>query len=648
MAEPTDTELVREVLAGQRERFADLVRRYQDYAYGTAIGMLSDFDLARDVVQEAFFRACRDLHKLKDPARFGGWLAGIVKNTARQAIRELARVRKMASELAQTVDLHDPAPGPAQSAQDAEDRAIVQQALAKLNETNREAVSLFYVDGLSYADIADYLDVTEATVQGRLQRGRDQLRKELAMVAKTFKDESLPDDFAKEIQELLDTAHRDHREREACMRRLAEIGAPAVEPLCEALGDPRVSVRHAAAWALADIGDARAFRPLMQVLYSRDWGTANYAFRNRRVLNVPGIEDALIDLFPAADKGTRWWIFSLLQHATSDRAYDCMLEGLRAGPSAGIRVQSLAALCRMRPQAAPQFVREYLTDALDHPTDWRLVSTALTIAVHDGHILPIELCLKMFGRKWDTHIRMKVAELVRYHGETGIGVLEDVLRTGSPAERATAAMALARDGGEEAFSVLVSELTAGLPTKKWRREVVHTVAWCYGERLLAWADEQPTDVREADGIAWALARVRIATDSATINDLYQYGTPTVRAASLRKLARDAGADFLPELRRALRECRPKKVAREAFWQMRRLGEAALPTALEMLESEHWTERKAAVCLLRRWGQLTAEQHDRAAKDPHLAVRQAADWHPSCTVRRESHPKWRRLGDDSDA
>ena len=130
-------------------------------------------------------------------------------------------------------------------------------------------------------------------------------------------------------------------------------------------------------------------------------------------------------------------------------------------------------------------------------------------------------------------------------------------------------------------------------------------------------------MRDSDGIAWALARVRIARDSATINDLYQYGTPTVRAAALRKLARDAGADFLPELRRVLREGRPKKVAREAFGQMRRLRVAAMPTALEMLESEHWTERKAAVGLLRRWHKLTDAQRNRAKTDPHMAVRHAA-------------------------
>jgi len=384
-----------------------------------------------------------------------------------------------------------------------------------------------------------------------------------------------------------------------------------------------LSVRHAAAWALCTIGDARALRPLLQVLYARDWATANLAFRNRRLLNIPGVEDELIDLFGKADPDMRWWIFSLLQHATSDRAYNCMREAFRTGPSAGIRLQALVVLCRMRPETAPQFVREFLEQAVDRPTDWRVVNTAMWIAVRDGHILPIKLCLKMFGRKWDPHVRVNAAELVRAHGQEGQAALADILRTGSPDERATAAMALARDRGPKAFDVLVSELLTGLPRKKWRRMVAHTVAGYYGEELVAWADRQTQDVREAGGIAWALAKVRIAVGSASVNDLYRYGTPTVRAAALRNLARDAGVEYLPELRRVLREGRPKKVTREAFRQMQRMGEAAMAIALDMLNSQHWTERKAGVALLRRWRKLTDAQRDRAIQDDHIAVRHAA-------------------------
>ena len=83
--------------------------------------------------------------------------------------------------------------------------------------------------------------------------------------------------------------------------------------------------------------------------------------------------------------------------------------------------------------------------------------------------------------------------------------------------------------------------------------------------------------------------------------------------------------MLPELRRHLASGRPQQnlLSKEAFWQMLRLGEAAQPTAQQMLGSEDWRERKAAVCLMRRWGTLTDRQRQRAVADSHIAVRHAA-------------------------
>jgi hypothetical protein len=106
------------------------------------------------------------------------------------------------------------------------------------------------------------------------------------------------------------------------------------------------------------------------------------------------------------------------------------------------------------------------------------------------------------------------------------------------------------------------------------------------------------------------------------------GERAARAAALRILALRQGTDAIPLLRDCLREGRPRKVAQEAFRRMLELGEDAAPAAREMLGSEHWTERKAAVCLLRRWDLLTDDERAAAVEDPHVAVRHAAGlWQP---------------------
>ena len=119
--------------------------------------------------------------------------------------------------------------------------------------------------------------------------------------------------------------------------------------------------------------------------------------------------------------------------------------------------------------------------------------------------------------------------------------------------------------------------------------------------------------------------------------LYREGTPAVRGAAVRALARLRGEAFLPELRLCLREGRPRKVAQEAFWAMFRLGAAAEPTVRDMLGSAQWTERKAAACLLRRWGKLAPEKEARAEQDEHVAVRHGATWYPRWVRATGRHP-----------
>jgi len=614
MDERPDAALVSAALAGEKDAFCALVRRYQDFAYGLAVGMLSDFDLAQDVVQEAFLAAYCSLRKLKDPARFGGWLRGIVRHTAHRAVRDREHLRRLTARLSHVMEAFDEAPPPDRAAEEAERRRVVRAALERLQARNREVVSLYYVDGLSYGEIAGFLSVTQATVKGRLQRGRAQLREELRMVEDTFRERRLPDDFASEIQRLLEAWAERGVEQRGEVERLVEIGAPAVEPLLQALDDPRAAVRRGAANALCAIGDPRALDPILE-----GWRASRLAFRIKDVLAIRGAREALLRALREGERHDQWWAMEVLRHARGDdEVFDAVYEIFRRPGRS--RAGTVEALCDIRPGSA----EAVLVEALDSP-DLTLRRRAPWAALRRGLALPIEACMKAFvgGVYWWG--RLCAGSLVLKHGEEGVKALERVMRTGSPDERATAAMALtvARESGEEAFEALKGELLRGLQDRKWVKAVSRALAGHYPRQSASWIEAEPELVATSPDVAWVLARHPTAQVGPAIERLSRDATPSIRAAALRALGRRRGAALLPELRTCLREGGPGKVTREAFRQMLRLRDAAMPTAEAMLDSEHWTERKAAVGLLRRWGRLSPERRARATADPNVAVRMAA-------------------------
>ena len=200
MSEQTDASLVGAVLAGDTEPFCALVRRYQDHVYGVALGVLADFHLALDAAQEAFLCAYCDLPKLKDPDRFGAWLCGIARNTAFEIRRNWLRQEALARKAAERVGAPDPAASSQQLAAENEERTLVQQALLNVKEKDREALTLYYADGLNYSEICGFLSISKGTLKGRLQRGRAALRKELNMVEQACKDNAPDEAFARSLE----------------------------------------------------------------------------------------------------------------------------------------------------------------------------------------------------------------------------------------------------------------------------------------------------------------------------------------------------------------------------------------------------------------------------------------------------------------
>ncbi|MAE60032.1 MAG: hypothetical protein CMJ49_01615, partial [Planctomycetaceae bacterium] len=176
MNEPTDASLVSDALTGDAEAFCTLVRRYQDHAYGVALGVLADFDGALDAAQEAFLCAFCDLTKLKDPDRFGAWVCGIARNSAYEIRRDRQRQKSLAQRVAERRDVTEVAASVDAVAAKSEEHRRVRSALLRIHDKDREAMTLYYADGLSYAEISGTLSVSVGTLKGRLQRGRAAVR----------------------------------------------------------------------------------------------------------------------------------------------------------------------------------------------------------------------------------------------------------------------------------------------------------------------------------------------------------------------------------------------------------------------------------------------------------------------------------------
>ena len=182
MDEPT-ADLVRRAQRGEQRAFAELVRRYERAALGIVYAITGDGAGAGDVVQEAFTCAWRSLGGLREPGRFGPWLAIIVRRLAADERRRL--LRRGAAE--ESMEKHcgadvrgDGRPEPVAELSQRETGGRVAAALRALDEVTRTAMVLRYFDGHSSREIGALLGLSPAAVDMRLARARAKLRQRLA------------------------------------------------------------------------------------------------------------------------------------------------------------------------------------------------------------------------------------------------------------------------------------------------------------------------------------------------------------------------------------------------------------------------------------------------------------------------------------
>ena len=178
----SDVELIRRTLDGDDTAFTQLVRKYQKPVHALAWRKLGDFHTAEEITQDTFLKAYQKLATLKEPQRFSSWLYVIA---ARLCVAWLRKKRLLTQSLEETgIAQLEKATYSGYVVEENErtsaetQREVVKKLLAKLQESERTIITLYYFGEMSSAQIGEFLGVSANTIRSRLRRAQQRLKKE--------------------------------------------------------------------------------------------------------------------------------------------------------------------------------------------------------------------------------------------------------------------------------------------------------------------------------------------------------------------------------------------------------------------------------------------------------------------------------------
>ncbi len=179
---PTDEELVRSVLAGDRERFGELVERYQGRLVNYLYRLVRNLDEAHDLAQEVFVRVYQALDRFDPQYRFSTWLFRVAQNAAIDVIRK-RRFRLVPlsrpdedGEGSWEIELEAGGPSALDTLQNEERDVRVRAAIDGLPWEYRELILLRHYGELAYEEIAEAKGMPLGTVKNKLFRARQMLK----------------------------------------------------------------------------------------------------------------------------------------------------------------------------------------------------------------------------------------------------------------------------------------------------------------------------------------------------------------------------------------------------------------------------------------------------------------------------------------
>lgn len=165
-----DADVVRRVLAGDVEAFQELVERYQYGLFSCAFQLLRSREDAEEAAQEAFVQAFQKLEKLREPAYFFSW-AWRITTTVALKLRQKKNRLKLSAE----ADSFPQSAAPEPIEREERNQQIA-QALGKLPEEQRMAITLRFWQGMDYDSMAELFGLSHDALYQRVSRGLKRLR----------------------------------------------------------------------------------------------------------------------------------------------------------------------------------------------------------------------------------------------------------------------------------------------------------------------------------------------------------------------------------------------------------------------------------------------------------------------------------------
>jgi len=180
MNKASDLSLINKFKNGDTSVFEEILLTYQDKIYNLCRYMLGGTHDAEDATQDVFFKAYQNLNKFKPDSSLYTWLYRIAVNTCIDYRRKPffeSLFKKSKEGDVFVVDQPSDSPSPERLYGSKEISNAIQLALGRLSEKLRTVIVLKEIEGLSYEEISEVLDVSIGTVKSRISRAREELKK---------------------------------------------------------------------------------------------------------------------------------------------------------------------------------------------------------------------------------------------------------------------------------------------------------------------------------------------------------------------------------------------------------------------------------------------------------------------------------------